>query len=136
MQNWILDYDFCNSASYLDRHRLQANIYENIHGLASLLDINDKLVNPKRSVKNHPNVKRWENYEFDLLTYIYYHLSEWFNRGYKSEINEKNYWLLQEEIGLHPLTKQIIPIWITDKIIRDHQQILLEKDYNHYSKYF
>ena len=61
MQNWVLDYNYEISALKLDKKRLMANIYENIHGIASLLFINYKLITAKRNVKNHPNIKRWEN---------------------------------------------------------------------------
>lgn len=57
MQTFITDKNYSISASNLDNKRLGAQIYEGIHILASLLDVNDKLVTPKRSVKNHPVAK-------------------------------------------------------------------------------
>jgi hypothetical protein len=53
MQTFIPDYNFYRSACNLDTKRLGSQIYEAIHILASLLYVNDKLVNPKRNVKNH-----------------------------------------------------------------------------------
>lgn len=47
MQTWITDKDFFKSAANLDRRRLGAQLYEGIHVLASLLEVNDKLVTPK-----------------------------------------------------------------------------------------
>jgi hypothetical protein len=141
MQNWILDYDFCKSASYLDRNRLQANIYENIHGIASLLNINDKLVNPKKSVKNHPNIKQWEDYIEYYLQYILCHLEEWQRRGYKININRKNMSIIFKKLKMDYCSEYILynydfPKWINDDLIKKHQQLLLEKDYEYYSKYF
>jgi hypothetical protein len=135
MQNWILDKDFYKSASYLDRHRLQANIYENIHGLASLLNLNDKLVNPKRSVSNHPNIKRWKGYINEYFTYICMHVSEWEKRGFKIDINSKNVAIIMKNKSDIKVVNKI-PDWITDDLIKQHQQILLKKNYEHYKKYF
>jgi hypothetical protein len=88
MQTWITDKDFYKSASNLSRQHLQAQIYEGIHILASLLDVNDKLVNPKRNVKNHSASKLWIGYEVKLLNYIMIHIREWkINRNYKCAVN-------------------------------------------------
>lgn len=141
MQSWVLDYDFNKSAYFLDRNRLMANIYENIHGLSSLLEINDKLVNPKRSVANHPNVKRWKNY---LSTYFYYicvHLDEWYRRGYTSSINKKNMdiiWGFNNPKILIDVyqSNYKIPDWVTNELILDHQGILLKKCPDYYKRYF
>jgi hypothetical protein len=67
MQTWLTDSDFSLSASNLDTKRLNAQIYEGIHILSSLLDVNDKLINPKRNVKNHPASKLWVGYQKQLL---------------------------------------------------------------------
>lgn len=133
MQNWILDRDLDKSASYLDKNRLQSNIYENIHGLASILGVNNKLVTPKRSVINHPNIKRWIGFEREYLFYIHEHLWNWFGRNYSSIINFENYKML---LGILKECSKKTPEWITDGLIKKHQQILLEKDYEHYSKFF
>jgi hypothetical protein len=133
MQIKVTDKDFYFSARNLTRQDLQAQIYEAIHVLACNLSIEDKLANPivdkrAKSIKNHPVSKLWKGYEFDLLTYIYYHITEWYNRGYKSEINEKNYWILQDKIGLHPLLEQLHLRWITDEFIQIHRSNLIRKE--------
>lgn len=146
MQSWILDYDFKKSASYLDRHRLQANIFENIHGLASLLNINDKLVNPKRSVANHPNIKRWIGYETEYFCYILGHLIIWDKKFAKNKgdtINSINMCLLSKYINLSEIISILCfnssltkPSWINPELIKQHQEILLKKDFEYYSQYF
>ena len=126
MQSWILDKDFYKSASYLDRNRLQANIYENIHILASLLDVNDKLVNPKRNVKNHPASKLWIGYEGILLDYIYCHLQKWNRLGYRQGVNYKNFKILRLEVLINLIDP--IPLWITDELIETHRSVLIQKE--------
>ena len=100
MQTWILDENFAVSASKLSLRHLQAQIYEGIQILASLLDYRDKLVNPKRSVANHPASIQWKGYEFHLSQFVGSHLKEWFNRGYKSEVNLKNYENLLDQVNV------------------------------------
>lgn len=138
MQNWILDFDFYKSASYLDRHRLQANIYENIHGLASIYNLNTYLINPKKNVKNHRNIKRWIGAEQAYFNYIDAHLYEW-DRRYKitqDSINYNNFIMLCKKTNIYPFLEKLIPRWINDDLIKQHRQILLNKNYEHYSKYF
>lgn len=132
MQTWILNHNFHVSASKLDRRRLGAQIYEGIHVLSSLLGVNDKLVTPKRSVINHPVSKFWKGYELDLLCYIRYHMIEWYKRGYKSEINEKNYLFLYKELSKNDFEHIGSNPKITDNLIKLHKQILINKDQNLY----
>ena len=138
MQGWILSYDFYQSANCLDDRRLLANIYENIHGLASLVGLNDKLINPKRSVKNHPNIKRWDGYIQAYINYIHRHLMSWDDRYpiKDTSINLNNMIYIMEQINVFPLVIDLIPKWITDELIQEHKQILLQKDYKFYSQVF
>lgn len=127
MQTFITDKDFYKSASNLTRQHLQAQIYEGIHILASLLDVNDKLVNPKRSVKNHPASKLWVGYETELLYYIYCHISEWIDkRGCESKINSLNFILLRKYININWENQN--PSWITDELIQTHRSVLIQKE--------
>jgi hypothetical protein len=147
MQNWVLDldYNFYKSASYLDNHRLMANIYENIHGLASLLKINHLLYRRnkesgiveqlgKRSVANHPSIKRWLGFESMYFCYIAIHLAEWEKRGYEIDINMKNINMIFESYNCiriyvrDRLTLFILPHWINDDLIKTHRKILYNKD--------
>lgn len=138
MQNWILDFDFIKSASYLDTHRLQANIYENIQGYASIFNLTDKLINPKKNRKNHSNIKRWIGYEQAYMNYIHRHFLVWKDKyGIKEDsISYNNFLMIQKKTNIYPLVANLIPIWITQDLINQHRQILLQKNYEHYSRYF
>jgi hypothetical protein len=138
MQTWITDYDFYKSANNLDNKRLFANIYEAIHILSSLLNVNNKLVNPKRNVSNHPVSKLWVGYEKSLLNYIMFHLKTWcIDRKYKSNINKKNYDMLAREIFYNEKNEKIKKqdesnkYWITDNLIKTHKSILINKNNNY-----
>lgn len=145
MQSWILDHDFYKSASMLDRFRLQANIYENIHGLASLLKINNKLYRlnketnkieqlGKRSVANHPNIKRWEDFKYQYFKYILAHVKEWIKRGYViGEITKNNLILLSGYILFNSLIK--IPSWVNENLIKQHQEKLYNKNPEYYKQF-
>jgi len=140
MQSWILDHNFYVSASMLDRNRLQANIYENIHGIASLLGINNQLVNQKRSVANHPNIKRWSGYLGYYFHYICVHIDEWVSRGYKNDINKRNMDIIFNHRNTQILievyrSEYTIPNWITDDLIKEHKQILYKKDPEYYKQF-
>ena len=146
MQNWVLDYDYSISASHLDKKRLMANIYENIHGIASLLNINDKLITSKRNVRNHPNIKRWEN---NILNYFYYLEQQlkiwdtafWITKSHT--INVKNFCLIYvvivrylndekncRKFKLYNFDK---PEFINDDLIKQHKKILYEKNPEFYT---
>jgi hypothetical protein len=131
MQTWITDYDFYKSASNLDTKRLGSQIYEGIHILASLLDVNDKLVNPKRNVKNHPAAKLWIGYEKELLFYIHEHLWFWFGKNYSSIINYENYKILLHVLGW--CSAKTLN-WITDNLIQTHRSALIQKNPDHYRR--
>lgn len=131
MQTWLTDRDFHKSAKGLDRSRLGANLYESIHILASLLKLNHKLVTPKRDVSSHPASKLWIGYERILGAYIYAHIEEWVSRGYKCDINLKNYHMITKELdrGIY-----YTPNWITDEVIQTHRNCLYRKKPDFYPK--
>lgn len=136
-QTWITDKDFHKSASNLDTKRLGSQIYEGIHILASLLNVNDRLVNPKRNVRNYPAAKLWVGYETELLCYIGIHLDYWLcHLKYKSEINYKNWHYLYLMIwsDFNYMTLDIAQkyldnvTWITDELIQTHRSVLIQKE--------
>lgn len=126
MQTWITFKEFSESAQMLDRRRLGANIYESIHILASLQNVSDKLVTPKRNVSNHPASKLWKGYEGNLACYILCHIQEWESRGYKCPTNREN--LNRIAMNLSPFS----PDWITDEVIQTHRSVLIQKNPDHY----
>lgn len=141
MQTKILDFDFYKSASYLRDVELNAQIYEAIHLLASLLNcVDDLILSDKckakiKNYKNYPQGKLWIGYEFDLLNYIAWHITVWYGRGYKSYRNENNYWVLESKIELHPLTNQLCPNWITGELIQTHRSVLIQKEIEREKKF-
>jgi len=137
MQTFITDFDYNKSAKNLDRQRLGSQIYEGIHILSSLIGVNDQLVNPKRSVINHPVAKFWAGYEFDLLAYIASHMLEWYDRGYKSDINSRNYEMIYSVIydDTSILKTESNPK-ITPDLIKLHKAVLIQKKPEYYNKIF
>lgn len=133
MQTWITDSNFLKSAKNLDKKRLHSQIYEGIHILASLLNCNNKLINPKRSVKNHPAAKLWSGYENELFNYIDIHMAV-IDPCYiiKNNINTLNL-LLLVDIGKFHINEQfVIPNWITPELIRVHRSVLIQKKPEYY----
>lgn len=126
MNTFITNTDFRKSAANLDSQRLGAQIYEGIHILSSLLGVNDKLVNPKRDVSNHPASKLWVGYEPNLLSYILYHMREWTFRGYSSDINQQNIDIIYD-VRTFWDGAELIPAWITNKLIETHRSVLIQK---------
>ena len=129
MQTFLTDIEFKQSARNLDRARLGSQIYESIHILASLLKVNDKLVTPKRDVSNHPASQLWVGYERELGAYIYTHIEEWINRGYKCDINLRNFHMVTKgmERGIY-----VRPMWITKEVIETHRNCLYRKKPDYY----
>lgn len=77
MQTFLTDPDAYRSAHNLDSRRLFSQVYEGIHILASNLAVNDLLVNPKRSVANHPVARMWAPHPGALLHYCIAHYGVW-----------------------------------------------------------
>jgi hypothetical protein len=124
MQTWVTHFDLRESAKNLDRQRLNAQIYEGIHILASLRGMNEELVNPKRDVSNHPASKLWVGYEDILSIYIGVHLQEWYARGYSSDVNARNYDRIKIVKGARWFN---LPNWVTSELIETHKNVLYRK---------
>lgn len=129
MQTFLVHEDYTRSAEALDPKRRFSQIYEGIHILASLLDMNDQLVNPKRSVKNHPVAKLWAGHEAALWDYCITHFNVW-SKNKKDVGNTIN---LQNLIKLEPRLKgsDITPKAIIQKI-PEYRAILSSKDPSYY----
>ena len=140
MQIKVLDRDFYKSASYLRcPQELNAQIYEAIHGLASLLEciddleLSDKCKNKIKRYKDYPQCRLWKGYEKELLEYIRCHLLAW-NSKYEMGISYKNYIILFRNIffdslEFHGYLKNFkVPDWITDEFIQMHRSVLIQKE--------
>jgi hypothetical protein len=80
MQTFLVHADYYQSAACLDPRRLFSQIYESVHILSSLLGVNDKLINPKRSVARHPTSLLWVGHEQSLCDYAFAHYIVWERR--------------------------------------------------------
>ena len=133
MQTFIVYEDPIKSAAALDPKRRFSQIYEGIHILASNLGLSDKLMNPKRSVINHPIAKLWYGHDGALYAYIVVHYAVWSihdRRSTDPTINEINLRFL----STYCKGSTDIPIRVKELIL-EHRQQLLAKYPAFYSKY-
>lgn len=143
MQTNMTDKNILKSVSNLDRRRLFSNIYENIHGLASLLNINDQLVNPVEDIGYKPQCKLWKGYETHLLSHIWNAYDVWYNKhankkitNYNDTVNYQNILKIckiMRIIGLKQLPDSY-PDWCSDECIISHKFHLMAKNKNYYQK--
>ena len=125
MQTFLPYKDFAQTASVLDRQRLGKQRVETLQIIKSL-------VTPNYGWKNHPAVRMWRSYEFELLNYQDAICNEWTNRGYKDTCLEKSIALLAD----YP-RKGFTPYWLGNPVVhKSHQSNLLRKLPEHYSQYF
>ena len=125
MQTFLPYKDFAQTASVLDRQRLGKQRVETLQIIKSL-------VTPNYGWKNHPAVRMWRSYEFELLNYQEAICNEWTSRGYKDTCLEKSIALLAD----YP-QKRFTPYWLGNPVVhKSHQSNLLRKLPEHYSQYF
>lgn len=143
MQTNMTDKNISKSVKNLDRQRLFANIYENIHGLASLLGINDQLVNPVKDISNKPQCKLWKGYENYLLNHIWNAYDYWFvkyaNKAtttYFGTINWENISKIAKTLKI--LSLNLLPTeypdWCSEECIKTHRLHLISKNKEIYIK--
>lgn len=144
MQTNITDKNIIKSVSNLDNKRLFSNIYENIHGFASLLGINDKLVNPVKNISNKPQCKMWIDYEYYLYKHIIVCYNIWYDRiGYKKcsyteTINYRNIQIIESACSNLPSDKMkewLYPEWVNVELIEIHRSHLIQKEIAHEEKF-
>jgi hypothetical protein len=86
-------------------------------------------------VYNHPNTLLWQNDYIYLMRYLFFMLEEYKKRKNKIHSTVKQYNLLLRYFLILDRYNNY-HIHLTPEFCKKHQQLLLEKDYNHYSKYF
>ena len=124
MQTFLVHKDPYMSAQLLDPKRRFSQIYEGIHILASLTRTTHLLVNPKRSVVNHPVAKLWSPYPGALLHYCISHYAVWREMYPMSpSINAENLDMLAEHIVADITMPQPLI-----NLIPYYQQLLYTKD--------
>jgi hypothetical protein len=127
MQTFITDFDLEKSAKNLDYKRLGKQRVETIQ-------IANECLGLKNGWQNHPAIKMWKGYEkYLILEYLYLHLLEWQNRGYKSPKCLEHYERLKKNVKNLNFIK---PFWITEEFIESHRSNLIAKKYEHYKPLF
>lgn len=140
MQTNITDYNIKKSIYNLDRQRLFSNIYENIHGLACLLECVDNLILSDeakiqaKKLKNKPQCKLWIGFEVHLLSHIVEAYDRWYEEfadkektEYNKTINYKNMKILFEKLNTW-IFPDFYPDWVTDEVIQIHKSHLIQKE--------
>lgn len=122
MQTFLPYDDFVKSASVLDWRRLGKQRVETLQILNALTD-------PNYGWQNHPAVLMWKGSEQCLVEYGLTICSEWIDRGYNDTCYDK--------IDAFWRDYYHEPEWLGDeRFHRAHRSVLLQKDYEYYSKYF
>ena len=128
MQTFLPYQSFSESAKCLDRQRLGKQRVEAWQILQAITD-------PNYGWQNHPAVKMWRGYEFELCAYGFFICEEWINRGYKDSLRDR--FLEYQEKHPCPLTDlKLIPRWLGNKNFHaSHRSALLFKNYDWYSQF-
>jgi hypothetical protein len=119
--NTFLPYpNYLATAKVLDRARLGKQRVEGYQILRILLGLTN-------GWKNHPAVKMWRGYEYQLVRYVHDICWEWSQRGYKDTVGEKVAKLyIERRIFEQPPTE---PPWLRDWAFHlSHQSNLVRKD--------
>ena len=144
MNTFIVDANIEQSADLLDQRRLFSSVYEGIHGLASLLNVSDKLVNPKKPKANHPCAKQYVDYTVFWYRVLKTYYDVWWEKFANKEkytkdgtINAQNLKMLAKVIEGNATTN----IWFTPKffniyMVRMHRNVLYWKDPIFYSNWY
>jgi len=130
MQTFLPYADYSAVAQVLDMKRLGKQRVE----AYQILKTNRKVLSEpfEKGIAwcNHPAVLMWRGYERELCVYGLTMCTEWLRRGYKDNLSE----IFRE--GLLSAQDKV-PVWYgNEKIYRSHRSKLLEKNKDHYSKYF
>lgn len=131
MQTFLPYSDFMRSAKVLDYKRLGKQRVEawQIYTILKTLKANPEA---KLAWKNHPCVKMWKGYEYNLLLYGYFICKEWINRGYKDTMLHKFKQALSIEYPKLELPKFIG----NNNYHLSHRLNLLYKNPSYYKEYF
>jgi Pyrimidine dimer DNA glycosylase len=125
MQTFLPFEDYAKSASVLDRQRLGKQRVESLQVL-------NALTVPGYGWSNHPAVKMWAGYEFELVAYSVAICDEWISRGYKDTCRDKILAFLDE----HDFSTDT-PAWLGHETFhRSHRSNLLRKMPEFYGNMF
>ena len=132
MQTFLPYSDYFETVKCLDNKRLGKQRVEAKQILELLLD-------PEKESRwrNHPAVKLWDEYEFDLFDYGLVMCDEWSKRGYVDNVRS---WFLQHLVLVktkckYMSHKQMYRRFISNDFHASHRAALLYKDSIHYSQF-
>ena len=123
MQTFLPYQSFVKSLQCLDNKRLGKQRVE-------AMQILNVLEGKTEAWKNHPAVKMWKGYEYQLSWYHDIAIAEWINRGFKNNMKYR-----RAHLSDYPNNTYNKPHWLTDEFCESHQSNLLRKDYLYYSQY-
>jgi len=128
MQTFLPYEDFEKTARTLDRLRLGK---QRVEAYQILLTNNKVLMTDEKIAwRNHPAVLMWRGYNDALCEYGITMCTEWIRRGYKDTLKERFE-------GMRLVHNPAAPAWLGNKAFHEsHQSKLLEKNAEHYGKYF
>lgn len=88
-----------------------------------------------KSIKNHPNVKKWKGYEGYLAFYLFRLLNVYMNKSKKYHKCSRIFWdfiAYNEQIP----NEIILPPWFTKESCYEHQALLISKKPEFYGPIF
>lgn len=139
MQTFLPFSSYKETAKVLDYRRLGKQRVETWQILNVLLQLKK---NPaaKLAWMNHPIVRAWQNYEYQLCKYGIEICKEWVRRGYKDTMLSRFENLLFELAFCWHKNKGNLnnhkPKWLkNEKILKSHRAALLFKDFDYYKQF-
>jgi hypothetical protein len=120
VQTFLPYVSYSKSSRVLDRARLGKERVEVYQILRTLLGLS-------KGWANHPCVRQWKNYEWQLYIYGLEICQEWRNRGYKDTVRDKMMSMMHSyPVLYHP---NRIPSWLgNEEYHKSHRSNLLRKD--------
>lgn len=115
--------DFEASARCLDNRRLGKQRVECLQILQTIKKIQNTTPDKRKTIPwaNHPAIKMWEHYAFDLQCYAAAICVEWTNRGFKDTVRDKVRNIVFTGV-------YYAPYWLAEiALARSHQSNLLRK---------
>jgi hypothetical protein len=127
MQTFLPYPDYVESAKVLDRARLGKQRVEVYQILRTRLGFS-------KGWANHPCIRQWKGYEWQLYIYGLEICQEWRNQGYKDSVRDK----MMDMMGKYPAQSHPnrIPPWLgNEEYHKSHRSNLLRKDPIWYGKF-
>lgn len=125
MQTFLPYSDFTQSAKCLDNKRLGKQRVE-------AWQILNTLLGHSNGWKNHPCVKMWQGYEYELALYGIAICYEWRLKGFKDSMLDK----FKIVLAYKEVKDRVIPKWLgNEEFHASHRSNLLRKDEKWYGQF-